>query len=84
MNQTLPPAGDLDPKILMIKLGAVGDLVMASAFFEGMRQNFPRSRISLLVSNQIFHTVIENPNIDQFILADTDAIYKGGWLSRLR
>lgn len=83
MNQAIPPASDPDHKILMIKLGAVGDLVMASAFFEGVRQNFPRSRVSLLVSNRIFHTVIENPNIDQFILADTDAIYKGGWLSRL-
>ncbi|MCH7650623.1 MAG: glycosyltransferase family 9 protein [Nitrospinae bacterium] len=84
MNQPIPPAGGPDPKILMIKLGAVGDLVMASAFFEGVRQNFPRSRVALLVSNRILHTVKENPHIDQFILADTDAIYKSGWLSRLR
>lgn len=84
MNRALPPAGGPDPKILMIKLGAVGDLVMASAFFEGVRQNFPRSRVALLVSNRILHTVKENPHIDQFILADTDAIYKSGWLSRLR
>ncbi len=84
MDQAIRPSGGPDQKILMIKLGAVGDLVMASAFFEGVRQNFPRSKVSLLVSQRIFYTVQENPNIDQFILADTDAIYKAGWFSRLR
>ncbi len=41
MNQTLPPAGDPDPKILMIKLGAVGDLVMASDFLKACGRTFP-------------------------------------------
>lgn len=85
MNIAITPQGGPDHKILLIKLGAVGDLVMASAFFEGVRQSFPRARVSLLVSNRIFHTVKENPNIDQFILADTDAIYKkGGGFAQLR
>ncbi len=85
MNKSLLPS-DPSPhkKILTIKMGAVGDLIMASAFFESVRQNFPRARISHLVSDRIYHTIKENPNIDRFILADSDKIYKRGWVSRLR
>jgi ADP-heptose:LPS heptosyltransferase len=71
-------------KILLIKMGAVGDLIMASSFFEAVRQNFPQARVSHLVSDQLFHTVKANPHIDRFIPADSDALYKGGWFSRFR
>ncbi len=84
MNKALVPSDPSVKKILTIKMGAVGDLIMASAFFESVRQNFPQARISHLVSNQIYHTVKENPNIDRFILADSDKIYKRGWVPRLR
>ena len=84
MNQAVSPSVPSAKKILLIKLGAVGDLIMASSFFEGVRQNFPQAQISHLVSDQLFHTVKENPNIDRFIPADSNALYKGGWFSRLR
>ena len=65
-------------------MGAVGDLIMASSFFEAVRQNFPQAQISHLVSDQLVHTVKENPNIDRFVSADSNALYKGGWFSRIR
>ena len=65
-------------------MGAVGDLIMASSFFEAVRQNFPQARISHLVSDHLLPTVKENPHIDRFIPADSDALYKGGWFSQLR
>jgi len=71
-------------KILLIKMGAVGDLIMASSFFEAVRQNFPQARISHLVSDHLLPTVKENPHIDRFIPADSDALYKGGWFLQLR
>jgi ADP-heptose:LPS heptosyltransferase len=84
MNKAISPSLPSAEKILLIKMGAVGDLIMASACFEAVRQNFPQARISHLVSGQLLRTVKENPNIDQFIAVDTDALYKGGWFSRLR
>ena len=80
MHPSVPSA----KKILLIKMGAVGDLIMASSFFEAVRQNFPQARIAHLVSDQLLHTVKANPHIDRFIPADSDALYKGGWFSRLR
>ena len=65
-------------------MGAVGDLIMASSLFEAVRKHYPTSQITHLVSNQIFHTVKDNPHIDRFIFADTNKIYKGGWLSRIQ
>ena len=57
---------------------------MASSFFEAVRQNFPQAHISHLVSDQLVHTVKENPNIDRFIPANSEGLYKGGWFSQLR
>ncbi len=84
MNKAIPPSALPAKKILLIKMGAVGDLIMASSFFEAVRQNFPQTRISHLVSDHLLPTVKENPHIDRFIPADSDALYKGGWFSQLR
>ncbi|MDH3257011.1 MAG: glycosyltransferase family 9 protein [Nitrospinota bacterium] len=84
MNKAISPSLPSAKKILLIKMGAVGDLIMASSFFEALRQNYPQARISHLVSDQLLHTVKENPHIDRFIPADSDALYKGGWFSRFR
>jgi lipopolysaccharide heptosyltransferase II len=84
MNTTFSPSLTSDKKILLIKIGAVGDLIMASSFFEAVRKNFPQARISHLVSDQLVHTVKANPHIDQFIPADSNALYKGGWFAQLR
>jgi len=84
MNKVISPSMPSAKKILMIKMGAVGDLIMTSSFFEAARRSFPQARISHLVSDHLLHTVKENPNIDRFIPANSDALYKGGWLSRFR
>jgi lipopolysaccharide heptosyltransferase II len=84
MNKATSPSVPSAKKILLIKMGAVGDLIMASSFFEAVRKNFPQAQITHLVSDQLFPIVKENPNIDRFIPADSNALYKGGWFSRLR
>ncbi|MCL0039716.1 glycosyltransferase family 9 protein [Nitrospinaceae bacterium] len=70
------------PKILLIKLGAVGELVMASPFFDQLRKHFPHSEI-VLVAGRSFYAVVEhNPNISRFILADDLDLYRGGLIRR--
>jgi lipopolysaccharide heptosyltransferase II len=70
--------------ILLIKLGAVGDLVIASSFFDNLRKNYPNAKISLLTGKPSLEIVQNNPCIDEFILADDATLYKGNFFSRLR
>jgi len=70
------------PKILLIKLGAVGELVMASPFFDQLRKHFPHSEIVLVVGRSSFAAVEHNPNINRFILADDLDLYRGGLIRR--
>ncbi|MDB9777145.1 hypothetical protein OAB27_00355, partial [bacterium] len=66
------------PKILLIKLGAVGDLVMVSPFFDQLRKHFPHSEIVLVVGRSSYTAVEHNPSITRFILADDIDLYRGG------
>jgi lipopolysaccharide heptosyltransferase II len=70
------------PKILLIKLGAVGELVMASPFFDQLRKHFPHSEIVLVVGRSSYAAVEHNPNINRFILADDLDLYCGGLVRR--
>lgn len=74
-----------DPqKILMIKLGAVGDLVIASAFFDGVRRHFPRAGTVLLTGKSSHRAIENNPCIDRLVLADDKVIYHGAFFARIR
>ena len=70
------------PKILMVKLGVVGELVMASPFFDQLRKYFPHSEIVLVVGRSSYAAVEHNPNINRFILADDLDLYRGGLIWR--
>ena len=70
------------PKILLIKLGAVGELVAASPFFDQLRKHFPHSEIVLVVGRSSYAAVEHNPNISRFILADDIDLYRGGLIRR--
>jgi heptosyltransferase-2 len=68
------------PKILLIQLGAVGELVAASPFFDQLRKHFPHSEIVLVVGRASYAVVEHNPNISRFIFADDYDLYRGGWV----
>jgi lipopolysaccharide heptosyltransferase II len=70
-------------KILMIKLGAIGDLVMASPFFHQVRRGFPKSRLVLLVGRSCVQAVENNPHIDRLVVADDSGIFLGSLGARL-
>lgn len=100
MNQTRTPLlqKDLPPpfkaaggapapepsKILLIKLAAVGDLVIASTFFDKLRRRFPHADIQLLVGRSCQRVVENNPVINRLLVADDGAIYKGNVASQCR
>lgn len=81
--KSFAPASKEPEKILLVKLGAVGDLVIASALFDSLRKHFPRARIVLLTGKACRRTVENNPCLDRLILADDAVIFKGSLWSRL-
>jgi hypothetical protein len=64
-------------KILLLKLAAAGDLVIASPFFESLRKHFPHAEISLLVGRSCSRIMQNNPSVDRMIVANDEAIYQG-------
>jgi len=59
-----------EKKILVIKLGGLGDLILATPSFKMLRAQFPKSKISLLI-NKDFNSLVANcPYIDDVILFD--------------
>ena len=68
---------------MVIKLGAVGDLVIASAFFDNLRKKFPHANILLLTGKSCFNAIKNNPCIDEFMVVNDATLYKGKLFSRL-
>jgi ADP-heptose:LPS heptosyltransferase len=71
------------PKILLIRLGGVDNLLAASPFFDQLRKHFPHSEIILVVGRSSCPLVEHNPHINRLILVDDCFLYQGGWLGRV-
>lgn len=71
-------------RILTVKLGAMGDLVIASSFFDALRKQFPGAEIVLLTGKTYARALEHQQGFDRLILADDVVLYCGGWLARLK
>ncbi|MDD5618533.1 MAG: lipopolysaccharide heptosyltransferase II, partial [Candidatus Omnitrophica bacterium] len=59
-----------DKKILVVKLGGLGDLILATPSLKILRKTFPHAKVSLLIDER-FKAIMENcPYVDQLILFD--------------
>ena len=65
-------------RILVTKLGAVGDLVLAVPSFRMLRKRFPSAHISLLVESKLISLVERCPYLDELIAFDRSN-QKGQW-----
>ncbi|OGW88777.1 MAG: lipopolysaccharide heptosyltransferase II, partial [Omnitrophica bacterium RIFCSPHIGHO2_12_FULL_44_12] len=57
-------------KILITKLGAMGDLVLAVPSFRMIRQRYPKAHISLLVEPKFVSMMQSNPYLDEIVTFD--------------
>lgn len=57
-------------KILVIKIGAVGDVILAVPSIRAIRNNFPKAFISVLVGSESRRVLKKCPYIDDIILYD--------------
>ena len=60
-------------KILIIKMTAVGDVVLSTAAFKAIRYKFPNAQVYCLTSSQASAIVESCPHIDEVIVFDTHA-----------
>jgi lipopolysaccharide heptosyltransferase II len=58
----------VDKKILVIKLGGLGDLILATASLRALREKFPAAKISLLIDKHLSPIIKNCPYIDELIL----------------
>lgn len=71
-------------KILIIKLGAIGDLLMTTPAIRALKKAHQNAHISLLVGKSASVAVKGNPSIDEFIECDDSIIYKASLLKKAR
>ncbi|MBI4343335.1 MAG: glycosyltransferase [Candidatus Omnitrophica bacterium] len=58
------------PRVLIWKLGALGDVVLASPSLRAVRHHFPNGRISLVVGRAAHEVVARCPHLDDIVLYD--------------
>lgn len=82
---TLPPAADAEaPRILIVRLSALGDIVFASSMIDALRRRWPRAHLAWLAQAG-FAGILENdPRIDELIRAPADLFRSPLALWRLR
>jgi len=63
-----PPPMSTDPAILIVRLSAIGDIVMASPLIHALRQRYPQSHIAWLVQPESAALLYDHPELDEVIV----------------
>lgn len=64
-------------KILIVKLGSIGDIVHTLPALAALRQGFPEAEISWVVERNLSEILRDNPILDRLIEVDTKALRRG-------
>lgn len=62
--------------IAVFKVGALGDVLMASPFVHNLRKSFPGARITFYVGNYAKSVVETNPNLDEVVGFDQNIVFQ--------
>lgn len=65
--------------ILIVKLSAIGDVVLALPFLEALRRTWPRARITWLVEEAAAEVVLDHPALDRVLV-----VRRKAWLKEIR
>lgn len=71
-----------EKRILIIKLGALGDVILAVPSLRMIRKKFPSAHISLLVDSRFSSVVSGCPYINEVVLFDRKKARSWMWLAR--
>ena len=64
-------------KILIVKLGSIGDIVHTLPALAALREGFPDAEISWVVERNLSEILRDNPLLDRLIEVDTKALRRG-------
>jgi heptosyltransferase-1 len=64
-------------RILIVKLGSIGDIVHTLPALAALRAGFPESEISWVVERNLSEILRDNPLLDRLIEVDTKALRRG-------
>lgn len=64
-------------RILIVKLGSIGDIVHTLPALAALRQGFPEAEISWVVERNLSEILRDNPLLDRLIEVDTKALRRG-------
>ena len=65
-------------KVLVIKIAAIGDFLMATPALRSLKMNKNITGVSLLAGRSIEAVVCDNPDLDQIFYLDDRRIFRGG------
>ncbi len=65
---------DNQPKILVVRLSSLGDIVLSSPVYKNIKAKWPQSHITLMVKPQFAQVLAGHPDIDEIMVAK-----KGLW-----
>lgn len=72
-----------EARILIVRLGAFGDIVMASALLQAIRNATPRARVTWVCGARV-QDLVSLLDVDEVIAIDDRALFSGGPLGRAR
>ena len=93
LRRTAPPLDLTDPaaatkveRVLVVRLDAIGDLLLSEPALAVLRQRFPDARIDLVASPVSAEVLQGNPHVDRLITSSTSlvAVWSGGFASGCR
>ena len=73
------PAGAADERILVVRLGAIGDALRVLPAVRRLRQERPGATIAWAVEQWVYPALAGNPHVDRFHVLDRGALRAGPW-----
>lgn len=71
-----------EKRILVIKVGALGDVILAGPSLRMLRKKFPEAHLSLLVDSRFSPVISGCPSLNEVLPLDRDKFHSWIWLAR--
>lgn len=81
---SLPAREAERPRILIVRLSALGDIVFATALLEGLRARWPGAHIAWMLQSGLAGILENDPRLDELIRLPADVLRSPAALWRLR
>lgn len=82
MNSLLPVGSSKIKSVLIVRIGALGDIVLSTPVIRAVRKHFPQSKIHYLADINYKETLANNPYLDGIVFIERDKMkskFFGRW-----